>query len=326
MKKRTYPLVAASAAALLLALLVACPHPDGVPSITITIAQATTAMQTVAGGMALLQNRESRWTKTPTPDPNISNVSYSTTGLSMTGTRTVVGNNNDDVLTITFSNYSDAATGYTLNGTIDFSLNGGAPTTGTVTGDLSLSGGLVTKATWKLSFSSTGPGGTTTYAGTITCNDTSFDPNTLSLNGTTEATMAMSAMEDGMYAVFGHAGSWNVSGNNVSWSTTGLSMTGTDTYNANIETTVLTITFTNYASAHVYVVSGTVNMTQITDTSANTASATATVNLTFLGGSVTTMTGNGTSSGIAQPHQTTDVAGIFTCNGTAFDGKTMPLF
>ena len=302
-----------------------CPAPGGGGG-GVTTAQAATAMQTVAGGITLLQNRGSSWAVTGT-SPQYT-VSFSTTGLSMTGTKTVVGNNDNYVLTITFSNYSDAATGYTLNGTLNYTVNGGAPTTGTITGNLTLSGGPVAKAIWDVSFTSPGPpAGTPTFTGTITCNDTTVDPNTLSLNRTAEATVADSAMVDGMYAIWGNAGSWNRSGNNVSWSTTGLSMTGTDTYNGNIETTVMTVTFANYASAHVYVVSGTVNMTQITDSSANTVSGTETVNLTFAGGPVVTMTGNnGTFSGIAQPHQTTSIVGVLTCNGTALDGKTMPLF
>jgi hypothetical protein len=119
----------------------------------------------------------------------------------MTGTLTVVGSNNDYVTAITLSNYSDAATGYTVNGTLNFSLSM-APSgaSGTTAGDVALSGGQVTTATFGSSFTTTGPTVIPAYTGTITCNGTSFDAHTL-LEGYAKAEVAQQIVVNGIGAV-----------------------------------------------------------------------------------------------------------------------------
>ena len=133
-----------------------------------------------------------------------------------------------------------------------------------------------------MSFNSTG---TTTLSGTVTCNGTSFDVNTLSPDSTTNASIAVEAVGDGLGTLMG--GSWTESDTNpkdISYSNTGLSMTGTKTESGSITEDVMTITFSSYASTHVYAVSGTVNLSITFDGTANTQFGTITANLTFSGG------------------------------------------
>ena len=67
------------------ALIVACKGAGGTVAPP-TTAQATAAVQTMVGGVSWMQNHGSSYTETPTSDPNVSNISYSLPGLSMTGT------------------------------------------------------------------------------------------------------------------------------------------------------------------------------------------------------------------------------------------------
>lgn len=143
---------------------------------TVTTAQASKAGQAVIDGVTLVMDNQLSWTTIGTA------VSYSISGLSMTGTLTTVFPINTYTLTITFSGYVDGATGYTLNGTVNLSEIINTSTlamSGTATGNLTSSGGPVTTQTWNVSFS-----GTTTnytFTGTITCNGTAFNASTLSL-------------------------------------------------------------------------------------------------------------------------------------------------
>ena len=125
---------------------------------SVTTAQATSAAQTVAGSVILLMAHQNAWTPPPSAWTSGSNaVSYSTAGLSMAGTVTVSSPNTTYNMTLTFSNYTDAATSYTVNGTVNWSQTGTSTSqSGTVTGNLSLSGGSVTDATWNTSFTSSG--------------------------------------------------------------------------------------------------------------------------------------------------------------------------
>jgi hypothetical protein len=297
--------------------LTACPTSSGGGGATITTAQATTAVQTVVGAVSLMMN--SKWTETGISSPYTE--SYSTTGLVMTGTKTVVGSNNNYVLTITLLNYSDAATGYTVNGTINFSMNGGATTTGTVTGDVTLSGGPVTKETWNISITSTG--GAPAYTGTITCNDTPFDGSTLSISGTNMALSAAHVVGDGLGAVMNASSLWGAATGPVSYSSpTGLwSVTGTATIGST-DTYVLTITLSNYASSP-YTVSGTCNFS-LTGSAGAITSGTLTGTFIFSGGPVTTQTWNvsNISGTITPSFQISGATGTITSNGTAFDAKT----
>ena len=86
-----------------------------VPTSSAMTAHASSAAQTIAGSVLLVVSHQSGWTTSG------SNVSYSTTGLILTGTNTTSGSTSTYVLTITLSNYTDAATGYTASGTVNWS-------------------------------------------------------------------------------------------------------------------------------------------------------------------------------------------------------------
>ena len=298
---------------------------------SVTTAQATSAAQTVAGSVILLMAHQNAWTPPPSAWTSGSHaVSYSTAGLSMAGTVTVSSPNTTYNMTLTLSNYMDAATSYTVNGTVNWSQTGTSTSqSGTVTGNLSLSGGPVTDATWNTSFTSSG--GPPTFTGTITCNGTSFDANTL-LAGTVQAQTAMQAVVNVLATVLGKQSGWTpssdtwTSGNTytVSYSDTGVSMTaGTVTVSGTIYTYVVPITLSNYvAGATGYSVSGTVTWSVVEDNSTNPAtytSGTVTVGLTLSGGTVTTETWNLSNvSGITTAPM---FSGIITINGTSFDAK-----
>jgi hypothetical protein len=86
-------------------------------------------------------------------------------------------------LTITLSSYAAGATGYTLSGTVTWLVaqNNTVPvsyTSGTMTANLTLSGGPVSTETWNLS-SVSGITTAPTFSGIITCNGTSFDAKTI---------------------------------------------------------------------------------------------------------------------------------------------------
>ena len=147
---------------------------------TITTAQATTAMKAAQeGAILVIYPPLPGWTQIGTA------VSYSTgTGLSMTGTLTTTSPATATcVMTITLINYADAATGCTVNGTQNWSIAITTSTgaySGTVTADMTLSGGPVTTQTWNVSVHGTASQSSLTFAaGTVTCNGTSFDATTL---------------------------------------------------------------------------------------------------------------------------------------------------
>lgn len=102
---------------------------------SVTTAQATTATQAMGATVLLVIAHQGGWNTSGTA------VSYSTTGLSMSGTASPAGSPTTYVLAITLSGYVDAATGYTLNGTVNWSQSGTSSSqSGTVTGSLTLSG------------------------------------------------------------------------------------------------------------------------------------------------------------------------------------------
>src|SRR5271157_5882062 len=108
---------------------------------TVTTAQAAKAGQTVMGSLNEAMNASGTWGSSGP-------VNYSTAGLSVTGTvSTAVPSTSTYVLAIALSNYVDAATGYNLNGVINITDTANSTTaSGTVNGDVTFSGGLVTTA------------------------------------------------------------------------------------------------------------------------------------------------------------------------------------
>jgi hypothetical protein len=316
-------LFAALAAAIVVSVLLVvagCKAAGGGGTAVPTTDQASRAAQTVAGSVGLVMSHSSSWTQTGASSPYT--VSYSTAGLIMTGTKTVSGSDNNYVLTITLSNYSDAGTGYSVNGVVNFSIMGGATSSGTVSADVTLSGGPVTSSTWNTTFISTG--GAPSFAGTITCNGTSFDAATV-LAGFTDANTAAGLVLGALFSVLGNQGSWTQTGASspyaVSYSpVTGLSMTGTLAVSGSIDTFVLAITFSSLLDSP-YTVDGTLNFSLVLDTSSSTfTSGAITGVLSLSGGPVTTETLNvsnitGSTSGLF-------LTGTITFNGQSFDAKT----
>lgn len=101
-----------------------------------------------------------------------SGATYTSSDGSVTITLTLSsGSSSSGTETIVFKNYSDANTGYTVNGTITATFTGYSSGTGftnmsmTETGTLSLSGGPVTSLTFNITITDL-----TTYSGTITAN------------------------------------------------------------------------------------------------------------------------------------------------------------
>ncbi len=302
-------------------------------SSSVTTDQAARAAQTIEGSVVLVMAHQNSWAPPPPYTTNTS-VSYSAAGLNMTGTVTISGSTTTYALTITFSNYADAATGYTVNGTFNFSqTNTSTDESGTATGNLIFSGGPVTNTTWNTSFTASA-GGPPTFTGTITCDGASFDPNTLLANAL-QAQTAEQAVVNVLANVLGSQTSWTPSSSTwtpsntftVSYSATGVSMTsGTVTISASgtTYTYVVPISLSNYvAGGTSYTLSGTVTWSVVENTTAPAtySSGTVTANLTLTGGPVTAETWNLSSvSGIT----TAPVfGGIITCNGTSFDAKTI---
>jgi hypothetical protein len=146
-----------------------------------SVTQATQAAIASQRITQVMQNKTS-WTGT-------SSVSYTLSpSVGMTGTFTTAGSTDTYSLTITYSNDSDSL--YTVSGSLNLLLTvnnvSHAILSGTVTGNLTLSGGNVTTETWNISniSGSTNPGAGSymaSYAGTVTCNGTPFDAKTLYL-------------------------------------------------------------------------------------------------------------------------------------------------
>jgi hypothetical protein len=289
----------------------------------LTTAQAIVAAQTVAGSVDLVLNNSPSWTTVG------SSVSYSTTGLSMSGTSTTVGNTNTLNLTIALNNYADAATGYTLSGSlsvIDAYDNSTLTSSGTLatTTNLTSTGGPVTTQAWNMSYS--GTGSSWTFSGTVTCNGASFDAGTLSLYGENDATEAEAAVSQGVWAIMNNVSSWTTISSDVSYSYSGISMTGTLT-TGSTDIYALAITFANAHSPGVYTISGQLNLSISADHVMGTIiSGTATGALTLSGGTFATETWNiSTITGTMapQPQYKASYSGTVTCDGTSFDAKTL---
>jgi uncharacterized lipoprotein YajG len=150
----------------------------------VTTAQATTAAQAPVNGMMTVMNSSSSWTVTR--NGSSATASYSNAGINMTGTLTGIGSNPAIfTLNIAFFNYVDT-TGYTVNGTVNMSMTVNTLTTaisGTITGNLTLSGGPVATEAFNITFTGTGGSASPnmTFAGTITCNGTAFGASTLGI-------------------------------------------------------------------------------------------------------------------------------------------------
>jgi hypothetical protein len=274
--------------------------------------------QTLTGAMNLLFNSQSLWTSAGTA------VSYSVAGMSMNGTLTVSGTVNSYALTVVFSNYVDVGTGYTMNGTGDFtadvdtSLGSGS---GGIAGSFTFSGGVVAAQTWDVTMS--GFGSTSSYSGTVTCNGTKFNAADLSLEKAGQANSAFQAVFFGFGQVLGNQSSWVPgTGDNVSYSVPGIDMTGTKTSGPNTSDYVLSIKFTSYVDTQFgYTLNGTVDFA---------LSATNTPNA-ITGGSLSgtvTLTGSvfsGITFNVATitgvPGMSMFFTGKVTVGGTTFDAK-----
>jgi hypothetical protein len=98
-----------------------------------------------------------------------------------------------------------------MNGTADMTIN--SSHVGTLTGNFTFAGGVVSAATVNINFSgSSGSQGNQTFTGTVTCNGTSFDAGALSLGGTDNASGAMQAAFNGTNVVENHQSSWTTNG------------------------------------------------------------------------------------------------------------------
>jgi hypothetical protein len=278
-------------------------------------AQATKAAQTVAGVVSLVDGWDEAWTE------NGSSLSFSTAGLSMSGTKTT-SQYGDDVyaLTIVLSNYVDSTTGYTANGTVYATLGGSA----TVAADVALVGGPVTMMTWDHVVVDTS--GTGTATGVITCNGKSFDAGDISAAGTFGAYRVWQSMFDGIIKVFENLGSFT--GTNISYSGPGLEMVGTHSFSGDAETYDMTVTYSNFAgnTNRVYTVSsGQIHFRW--DIRSNGFTWTLASDLTLSGGPITTMKcSNVIAASPARQGRPmiTEVTGNIAFSGVNFAAKTMP--
>ncbi len=301
---------------LLAAIVLSCKSPG---STVIDTAQANAATQSVMGGVMMMFNSQASWV------PGTDNgVSFVAVGLSMSGTSVTSGTKTTNDLTLKFQNYADAATGYVLNGmyTMDYTTDTSSNTvTGTFTGNLTLTGGPVSTMNWNVSVSgATGTQLSLSFTGTLTCNSTSFDASTLSLDSAVQANTAAQAVIEGFEALFAARSSWTSSGgDNVQYLSPTLTMNGTET-DPGTYVYVLTINFISYA-ANGYALTGSCNLSlTVVDNVMMSGSSTGTV--AFSGGPVTGQTWNVSNiTGSFLPFQPLFV-GTVTCNGTCYDARS----
>jgi len=262
---------------------------NGSGGTAVTTAEAAAACQTVMGAINLVFNSGSTWV------PSGSSVSWSGPGLSMSGTVTSSPPVNSYALALTFSGFSDIVTGYTVNGTVDWSMDmntSSGVVTGTCTGSVTLSGGPVTSQTWNVSADRSSSHAEISFGGTVTCNGSSFDASTLSLNRVGDANSALQSVFFGMGSVMSNQPAWIPgSGNSVSYSATGVSMTGTRVTGPTTTDYDLTITFTAFLDSEFgYTLDGTVHFVLACDNAGpiNSGSLSGTVTLaTSPAGSIT---------------------------------------
>lgn len=254
--------------AVFLSVLVGCKNPTTGETVTATDAAAAT--QTVAGAVSMVMVNQ---VTNSTPWQTVGNVSYSTGyGVSMTGTDYLVAIETSPTtststynlnLTITFNNYTDPATGYTVNGAVtvtaiengtSYAVESGSITT---SGALALSGGKVTSESWNVT-DFTGTAGSSSgtppvfssFTGNATCNGVSFDASSLSLGATSSAVLGAQAVLDSITAVMTGSGSWTISTGTVTYRPgNGVSMTGTYTTSGSTTTYKLKLTFSGYADS-----------------------------------------------------------------------------
>ncbi len=324
-------------------LVTACQEAGTGSGSTVTTAQAVAASQTVVGGVSMVLSNQKQWTGEGSEGgkkPGDGGVAYSTAGADMTGTEVPAGSDTTYDLGVSFSDYSDEATGYTVSGsghvlmTMDSST--GEIATGTVTGNLTMSGGSVTTEIWNVGVTSTGGvSSTTTFTGTVTCNGTKFDASKLALDSTSEATEAATAFLHGVAAIIQSQSSWTGAGaqggadsgnGKVAYGVAGASMTGMASPAGSSETTyAMTIDLSNFddSSQTGYTLSGTISVTLTeNNTTYNLVSGTITGTATFSGGPVASLTWNSvTLTGAGG--STVLFSGTVACDGTAFDVKTL---
>lgn len=305
--------------------LIACCQVTGKPggSGSITTAEATSASQTIVGAVSIVLNNQARWTT------NGTNVSYDASGISMSGTSTTSGSANTESLNITLTNYQDSATGYTVSGIGSMSTTTNTSTGSVIAGSIAAAftatGGAVTTEHWDIS-NVTSTGGTTpvfTFTGSVRCNDSSFDANTLSLGDSLLAANAAAAVIGGVNAVLDNQTSWTISGSNVSYSQSGASMTGTTATSGSNTIYTLSITLSSFADSTrtIYTVNGTVGVT-LTEVTSGSAFVSGTISgtLSLSGGQVTTQTWNTVSMTGSNPQTFT---GTISSDGTLYDAKTL---
>ena len=141
-----------------------------------------TAAQAFVNGVTLVMHNDGAWGGTST-SPSSAICSFSATGLNMNGTLTNMGTASEvATLNLTFSNYPDAS-GYTVSGsgnlTMTFNDSTLVVSAGTLTANLTYSGGSVTSATANITFTGNMTLGTTptnlAFAGTFTADGTSYN-------------------------------------------------------------------------------------------------------------------------------------------------------
>jgi hypothetical protein len=281
---------------------------------------AAAAAQTVSGAVNLLLNSQSSWTRVgPT-------VAYSTTGLSMNGKLSLAGTINTYALVVTFSNYVDAATGYTMNGTGPFSYRvdtANGSVSGTVSGTFVFSGGAAATQTWNVVLSGTRPASPVEYSGTVTCNGTSFDAANLSLGSTSQANSALQGVFFGIEAVMSGESSWTAgAGDGVSYSVPGVTMTGFRTNGPAAADYELSITFMSYFDAQSgCTLEGTVDLVLACTNPGVIDSGTLTGSIMLSGGPLEVIGFNVTDI-VGISGGSVALRGFVFADGTTFDAKT----
>ena len=179
----------------------------------------------------------------------------------------------------------------------------------------------MTSSTWNVNVS--GNNQNPTISGSVVCNNTSFPAGTLSLPNGPQANTAFQAVGSGISAMLNNSSLWTINGTSVSYSTTGLSMTGTlkGTIGVSVNIFNVVITYTSYAAGGSgYTVSGTATYAA-SDLGTNSSVGTLTLpGLTLSGGQVAALSANVSFSSPAPNH--TSYTGTVTANGINFDART----
>jgi len=142
----------------IIAVLASCSNPSSLPPVTTTDRdQAMTALSNIGGAYASFSYGIVYW-----PDQN--------------SFENLITANSYAIITITVANYTDVATGYTISGTLEFTMTNGSPdgfglTLMEYSGTFDFSGsGNIRTATMNVTVNMQ----TFAYTGTVTLNGTTF--------------------------------------------------------------------------------------------------------------------------------------------------------